>query len=104
MKHISLFALLAAIGCFALPAQQQEGFRSLKVDAGKITGEIHSFQGLNGPPSPVMAGLPELVDQYRDLRVDQVRTTQELMRPIERFIQQHPDQWHVPHRIWSGSP
>ena len=37
-------------------------------------------------------------------RVDQVRATQELLRHIENFIRAHPDQWHVPHRIWSGSP
>ncbi len=34
---------------------------------------------------------------------DQVRTTQELLRAIESFIRDHPDQWHVPHRIWPGS-
>ncbi len=50
------------------------GFRSLNVDAGKVVGEIRSFQGLNGLPSPVMAGLPSLVQQYKDLRVNQVRT------------------------------
>ena len=37
-------------------------------------------------------------------RVDQVRTTQELMRHIEGFIRRHPEDWHVPHRIWAGSP
>jgi KDO2-lipid IV(A) lauroyltransferase len=37
-------------------------------------------------------------------RVDQVRVTQELMRHIEGFIQRHPEHWHVPHRIWAGSP
>lgn len=37
-------------------------------------------------------------------RADQVRVTQELIRHVERFIQQHPEDWHVPHRIWSGSP
>jgi lauroyl/myristoyl acyltransferase len=36
-------------------------------------------------------------------KADQIRTTQELLRPIESFIRSHPDQWHVPHRIWSGS-
>jgi len=36
-------------------------------------------------------------------RADQVRATQELLRQIERFIQQHPEQWHVPHRIWAGA-
>ena len=58
------------------------GYRSLRVDAGKVVGEIHSFQGLNGPPSPVMAGLPTLVNQYNDLRVDQVRT-HDFMGPTE---------------------
>ncbi len=37
-------------------------------------------------------------------RADQVRTTQELLRYMEHFIRQYPEQWHVPHRIWSGSP
>ena len=37
-------------------------------------------------------------------RADQVRATQELLRQIEGFIRQHPEQWHVPHRIWAGSP
>jgi xylan 1,4-beta-xylosidase len=59
-----------------------QGFRSLSVDAGNEVGRIRSFQGLNGPPSPVMAGLPNLVEQYRDLRVDQVRT-HDFMGPTE---------------------
>ena len=37
-------------------------------------------------------------------RADQVRTTEQVLRHMERFIQQHPEQWHVPHRIWPGSP
>ncbi len=39
-----------------------------------------------------------------DNRADQVRATQELLQQIERFIRSHPEQWHVPHRIWEGSP
>ena len=39
-----------------------------------------------------------------DDRADQVRATEQLLRQIEGFIQAHPDQWHVPHRIWEGSP
>ncbi len=58
------------------------GFRSLHVDAGKVTGTIRSFQGLNGAPSPVMAGLPNLVRQYKDLRANMVRT-HDLMGPTE---------------------
>jgi lauroyl/myristoyl acyltransferase len=39
-----------------------------------------------------------------DRKADEVRVTQELLRRIEGFIRSHPDQWHVPHRIWAGSP
>jgi KDO2-lipid IV(A) lauroyltransferase len=39
-----------------------------------------------------------------DVRADQVRATEQVLRQIERFIQQHPEQWHVPHRIFPGSP
>ncbi|HEY2436691.1 MAG TPA: lysophospholipid acyltransferase family protein, partial [Solirubrobacteraceae bacterium] len=38
-----------------------------------------------------------------NVRADQVRVTQELLRYIEDFIRRHPADWHVPHRIWSGS-
>lgn len=37
-------------------------------------------------------------------RADQVMATEQVLRQMERFIQAHPEQWHVPHRIWSGSP
>jgi len=37
-------------------------------------------------------------------RADQVRATEQLLRRMEQLIQAHPEQWHVPHRIWSGSP
>jgi KDO2-lipid IV(A) lauroyltransferase len=39
-----------------------------------------------------------------DARADQVRATEEVLRQIENFIRRHPEQWHVPHRIWQGSP
>src|SRR6202521_2446203 len=37
-------------------------------------------------------------------RADQVRATQGVLRHIEGVIRRHPEQWHVPHRIWAGSP
>ena len=84
MKWFVSFAILIFWGCSAAVAQDKmpDGYRNLQIDAGKVIGEIHSFQGLNGPPTPVMAGLPNLVDQYRDLRVDQVRT-HDFMGPTE---------------------
>jgi hypothetical protein len=66
----------------AAHAAQADGFRSLHVDAGKVAGELRSYQGLNGQPSPVMQGLPRLVRQYRDLRIELVRT-HDLMGPAD---------------------
>ncbi len=45
-----------------------------------------------------------IVHPTGDTRADEVTATQELLRHIERFIREHPEQWHVPHRIWEGSP
>jgi xylan 1,4-beta-xylosidase len=73
--------LLCAAAAFAQDATHA-GFRTLHVDASKVTGEIRSFQGVNGPPSPLMAGLPNLVQQYKDLRINQVRT-HDFMGPTE---------------------
>ncbi len=39
-----------------------------------------------------------------DRRADEARVTQEVLRHMEGFIQRHPEQWHVPHRIWDGGP
>jgi len=43
------------------------------------------------------------VEQTDDPKADQIRATEQLLRRIETFIQAHPEQWHVPHRIWEGS-
>jgi xylan 1,4-beta-xylosidase len=78
--------VLCSIAIFcAVPFAQDVAnsrFRSLHVDAGLVAGEIRSFQGLNGPPSPIMAGLPTLVKQYRELHVTQIRT-HDVMGPTE---------------------
>ena len=45
-----------------------------------------------------------MVEETADPKADQVRATEKVLRRIEMFIQRHPEQWHVPHRIWDGSP
>jgi hypothetical protein len=57
-------------------------FRTVGVDAREVSGVIRSFQGLNGPPYPVISGLPNLVRQYRELRIGMVRT-HDSMGPTE---------------------
>jgi len=45
-----------------------------------------------------------IAESTGDEQADELRVTQELLRHIEGFIQRPPEQWHVPHRIWEGSP
>jgi len=50
------------------------------------------------------AGPLVIAERTGDDEADEARITQELLRPIEEFIRRHPEQWHVPHRIWEGGP
>ena len=101
MKRIvySSILVLSLWGFGAAQENQSHGFRTLQVDAAKSIGQIRSFQGLNGPPFPVMDGLPNLVQQYKDLRIDQVRT-HDYMGPTDidaRFTQNNPMlAWLIP--------
>lgn len=83
-SQIHWLAAVSLFSAISLPATTGLGqsFRNLTVDAGENTGRIRSFQGVNGPPLPVMTGLPNLVEQYRDLHIDQVRT-HDFMGPTE---------------------
>lgn len=47
---------------------------------------------------------PLIAQPTGDMKEDERRITEELVRYIEGFIRRHPEQWHVPHRIWEGSP
>jgi hypothetical protein len=51
------------------------GSSAVEVDAGKVIGKIRSFQGVNCGPAPLVAGkAADVTRQYKDLRVDLVRT------------------------------
>ncbi|MEA2627598.1 MAG: phosphatidylinositol dimannoside acyltransferase [Chloroflexota bacterium] len=45
-----------------------------------------------------------LAQSTGDRKADEIRVTRQLLDHIEGFIRRHPEQWHVPHRIWDGSP
>lgn len=108
-RQVFALQILVCHGLFLLllcqPSLTQDtsnpGFRSLNVDAGKVIGEIRSLQGLNGLPSPVMAELPTLIQQYKDLRVDQIRT-HDAMGPSEidsKFVLGNGElAWLIPDR------
>jgi xylan 1,4-beta-xylosidase len=84
LRHINWLATITLFLAILQPAVTGFGqdFRNLSVNASKDVGRIRSFQGVNGPPLPVMDGLPNLVEQYRDLHIDQVRT-HDFMGPTE---------------------
>jgi lauroyl/myristoyl acyltransferase len=44
---------------------------------------------------------PIFADSTGDRGADIRRVTGELLRRLEELIRDHPDQWHVPHRIWN---
>ena len=52
----------------------------------------------------VEAAPPVMAQSTGDAKADEVRVTEDLLSHIEGFIRRHPEQWHVPHRIWEGSP
>jgi xylan 1,4-beta-xylosidase len=79
-RACACFLLACSIASAQSPARN--GFRALQVDAGRVVGEIRTFQGVNGAPAPVMAGLPNLVQQYKELRINVVRT-HDLMGPAD---------------------
>ena len=49
-------------------------------------------------------GVRVLVVPTGDRTADVRRITERLLRHLETFIREHPDQWHLPHRIWEDGP
>src|SRR5262249_33510056 len=66
MARIALLVALAATAA----AQT----RTIEVDAGKVIGNIRSFQGTNAGPLPLAPQLPNATAQYKEMRIDIVRT------------------------------
>src|SRR4029077_4671759 len=103
IQAIGNVACSAAIAHTPLPARDvsDASLRVLQVDAGKMTGKIRSFQGLNGPPSPILRGLPDLGRQYKDLRIDMIRT-HDIMGPTDIAAHYSGDNpllaWLIPDR------
>ena len=84
MNSIFRLSIVFCLSCVSGWAQSSAavGYRALQVDAGNVTGTIRDLQGLNGQPTPVLKGLPNLVRQYKDLRTSLVRT-HDMMGPAD---------------------
>jgi hypothetical protein len=72
------------------------GFRTVDVDAARVTGKIRSFQGVvDGPLVP--RGRGDLSSQYKALRIDFIRI-HDLFGPADIDAR-----WTQPDRIASGA-
>ena len=99
LRWLSLGLVLALI--LGAAAGEQ---RAVVVDASKVAGTIRSLQGVNLGPLHTQPGLPDLTAQYRDLRVDIIRT-HDFFGPTD--VDSHPkDRGHdlVIFRDWSADP
>jgi hypothetical protein len=94
-----MLALLLLCAAGLAETNPDNQFRVLTVDAGKASGVIRSFQEVNGQPTPVITGLPNVVQHYREMRIDMVRT-HDMMGPTDidaRFSLRDPGlTWLVP--------
>jgi len=77
-------------------------FRKIHVDASRVKGTIRSYQGVNGVPTPIMEGLPTVIQQYKALRIDVIRT-HDTMGPTDISAHFSPDNpllaWLVPDAV-----
>lgn len=102
-RALSLSLIILA-GCSATGAGRSLPPGSILVDASRVTGTIRSLQGVNLGPLHTQPALPDLTTQYRDLRVDTIRT-HDFLGPTD--IDSHPkDRGHdlVIFPDWSADP
>lgn len=93
------FLVILILACTCILAQNNSQLREIHVDASQVEGTIRSFQGVNGVPTPIMAGLPDLTEQYKALHIDVIRT-HDTMGPTDVSAQFSNDNpllaWLVP--------
>jgi len=66
--------ILIGLLCGLFAAGDSGQMRTVEVDAGQVIGTIRSLQGVNGGPLGIVPAAPDVSKQYRDLRIDLVRT------------------------------
>jgi len=81
MNSPQLWVRIAVLGLGVFSASNAQ-YRSIEVDASRVTGAIRSFQAVNGGPLPRLPDAPDLSARYKDLKIDLVRT-HDLYGPTE---------------------
>jgi len=88
---------------FGHPARIPTGPASLAIRRGAAVLPVLALR--NPDDSYQAIGLPMIVaDAQAEPKAEERRITELLVRHLEHIIREHPDQWHVPHRIWADAP
>lgn len=92
-----------AVDFFGRPARIPDGPAAIALRKGTplLPVAVHrlpddTFQAVGYPPIFAEA----TGDRAGDIR----RVTERLVLQLEELIRDHPDQWHMPHRIWAEEP
>lgn len=86
---------------FGRPARIPEGPASIALRRGTPLLPVCVYR-LPDDTFQAIGYEPIFAQPTGDLRADIKRVTEELVRAMEGMIREHPDQWHLPHRIWQG--
>ena len=88
---------------FGHPALIPTGPAALAVRRGAAVLPVAVWR--NPDDSYQAIGYPMLLaDPAADPKAETKRLTEQLVRHMEHIIREHPDQWHLPHRIWADAP
>jgi KDO2-lipid IV(A) lauroyltransferase len=92
-----------AVDFFGRPARIPDGPAAIALRRGTPLLPVavyrlpdDTFQAVGYPPI--------FAEPTGDRAADVRRVTGELVRRLEELIRAHPDQWHVPHPIWTDQP
>ncbi len=88
---------------FGRPAQIPDGPAAIALRRGTPLLPVAVFR-LADDTFQAVGYPPIFAEPTGDRAADIRRVTGELMRRLEELIRAHPDQWHVPHRIWPETP
>ena len=91
---MEFFGRIASIPTGPAALSLRHGVPLLPVAVWRLPDDTYQARGL----AHVVA--ESTGDRDGDIR----RVTGELLRRLERFIREHPEQWHVPHVIFEGTP
>jgi KDO2-lipid IV(A) lauroyltransferase len=84
---------------FGAPARIPEGPAAIALRRGTPLLPVAVFR-LPDDTFQAVGYPPIIAEPTGDRDADLRRVTGELVRRLEELIRAHPDQWHVPHRIW----